>query len=873
MKKMLKRIIAIVAMLCLFATQFTVFAAESANGVTEFTNGTEYEYNLYDLNMKYWYVNSNGATLTSNYGTSTSAIAIFKLPLPKLTNGQKITSYKFSFPETYLKKDSTSYWRAVKLEGSTAEWDKKLNQSLTLKDPAIAQTMTAANNEGWAKYNVSESITGANIGEGTNYVITVDVSSYANERYLSEDSDHFYVGIYSKWTAIVGWNQSSISDIERPRAYVTAGEAEELAFSNTNIRNRQLDVTTDTPVSFFYNRPIASASATVNGLDTACTVQRGNVTVNVPLEQFKDYQVALKVTDYAGASQENNLSFSTYYGARMTENPYKVGASSTTVLSSGYASVSSGGLVIYKLPFPQLNPGEKIGKYIFRHIPAGNSPSLYGRYVRIPWCEITNTSDDIPDISSLTLSSDAIKPVIGLTTAKAPAQYQVDDSVESWNTGYVPRYGNVIAQETNVDLTSYANECYDAGQKEYFLVGYNNLYTAEAYPSTHSGLANEGYYNGYYYSIEKADDITLTTDLNEKIQSSSPANFTFNNAIRQATATVNGKTVSCLSNGTNVTLDMELEQYTDYAVEMNLTDVYQQQKTIKFSFSTGAYYEYDNLKTDFSITFLDENGVASVQTSSHVTRSMKKTAVVAVKIPNIEYDEELKSYIFTFATNGNNDVIPYALPGDKWDVSKMNFATVEPYILTSTGGVSLDASPEVTNLGNSNYKEHIEIGAYLNECKNKGQTYAYFALATNSTVRAYGPSYSGASQKPYYGYSVSKKSIAASIVKIVTSDSAVVYDEAVHHDVLDKSASFKAVAKITNNTSSSAEVVVAIAEYVDEEAVSVAFTTVTVPANAKNFDAVSEAINLSGVSGEAKAFVWVKADNEPLVLNSLASIN
>ena len=160
MKKTFKRVVSVLAMLCLFATQFAAFAAEDATTATEFVNGTEYEYNLYQLGTKYWYVNNSTSTLLSGTGVSKYAIAIYKLPLPDLADDQKITNYKFTIPESHkVGQDIKADFRIVSLEGSTALWDSKLNASLTTKDEIIKKVLYDANAENaWKAYDVCESI-------------------------------------------------------------------------------------------------------------------------------------------------------------------------------------------------------------------------------------------------------------------------------------------------------------------------------------------------------------------------------------------------------------------------------------------------------------------------------------------------------------------------------------------------------------------------------------------------------------------------------------------------------------------------------------------------------------------------------------------
>ena len=217
----MKKLLALVVSLMLIVSAIPGFAAESAIDATEFANGTEYEYNLKTLNNGAWVVGTNSTTKL-NYTASVNkgAMAIYKLSLPQLADGQEFSDYTFKVCDSKEASNRGAYYRVVGLDGISE--DALREGTLTTKDEPVASAIN------WDNYNNVKIVdsgleaTEEAVGEKTYYTYKADITAYANERLEAGDTALF-VGVYCQYSyGIFGYGDSSLQGAQIPYVYFTA---------------------------------------------------------------------------------------------------------------------------------------------------------------------------------------------------------------------------------------------------------------------------------------------------------------------------------------------------------------------------------------------------------------------------------------------------------------------------------------------------------------------------------------------------------------------------------------------------------------------------------------------------------------------------
>ena len=675
---------------------------------------------------------------------------------------------------------------------------------------------------------------------------------------------------------------------------------------------------------------------------------------------------------------DNKLAYKAWLVNSATTAPTQKDNTQSTKLISGHGTV-------LKFPMPKPEAGQKIGKYILQ---LSSADSIYGNSL-----DVLKLSGENYDVSKFTTSGAPYSTVIENYKANPEALSAIERDAQGNKVIDYEATSIDTVYRNFIDITTYVNDLYNAGQRDHFYViyGCSSSQRNIVVNTTWSSYTPADVDQASFHSFAPADELALSESVpseGSKVLITSPVSMKFNNGIENAIATVNGKEVPCSVSGTTVTVDINLEQYENYTVTLNVTDVYQDTGEYTITFVTTGSDATAKLKNGITYHIKNSADPVEVTAKMNVDQRNSQAMVYRIPVPQVPAGRMLDTFTFTPVAFSQSASYAYKLPGDDWELTEdknddglllrysdiSSYKTSGNYVCPLSDRIVTDLDPDLTK--NKHYQQVYDITSYVNECIARGEEYIDILVgAGNSTMDMFGfkaASWDSAYEATYeysllipefkavniekttgiasldslsfklltdidsltdkikvrnadtkevvgaeftydatrktvtlsspvslpfgatyeivltectdkFGNTLSEdlvittvdvpKAIEASAAKIVSADSSLAYDDESHLTALDKSASYKAVAKVTNNTNAPVDVIVAIAEYVDDEAVSIAFTTVTVPANTKDFDAASEAVSLSGVSGKAKAFVWVEADNEPLVLNSAATIN
>lgn len=562
------------------------------------------------------------------------------------------------------------------------------------------------------------------------------------------------------------------------------------------------------------------------------------------------------------------------------EYMYYVGASQTTT-NETFVSLKQANMIIYVLPIPETQPGKKIEKYYFSHYTGAGSAA---QYIKVPQLDINSE-----EFSGLNLSSEGISNKISKQINKnSNKTFCAMDSVTTEELGKV--IYDYTAYRNTVDLTTYMNECIEAGATEYFLLGANHYgTTAYMYSPKSSRAVDRGYYTTYTYTESDADPMTIVenvpADMATGVEASGEVYFTFSNPVKEASVLVNGKASEISILGSKVTVNETFNQYSDYTVEIDATDKYGQSVSQTITFKTGAKFVMSGDSSQFTAVHVTSSSAPTAVSrgGSDVDLRNNNFVLYKVKLPNVE-SGLIDSFKITYAEN-STDARAYSsffkLPGEAWDLTSIKSTDdslkhiidsirqvgwASEYYAQDSASV-YDTSPTISSVPLCTG----DVTSYVRECLANNQTYMYLGIVSlSSAQKAHGTN--SYYYNPTFTYNIIDPEFKTiEDVKIVSSDNANGY-EADGLTALAKGSSYKAITSITNKTAENMTVVIAIADYDGNTLESVSFKTVEVKSGALNQLVESDAIVAASTSNKAKAFVWNSIGNEPLVKNLEVSV-
>ena len=525
---------------------------------------------------------------------------------------------------------------------------------------------------------------------------------------------------------------------------------------------------------------------------------------------------------------------------------------SAGVASKHYTvSLSKNDFGMYYLPLPTLEKGQKIGSYKFTHLTESyGANSIY--YVKFPYDEgVTFTT-------GLTTASLSIAPRISF-----PGDYVAQDSKSETSLGKIITTTRNTYLNT-VDLTSYANECYNNNVGNNFIIMMRPV-SSGFYFCPLTAVAGDKTPT-VTYTVETSDPLALVESTPENgaqsVASSTDVSFTFNNPLDNASVTVNGESAQCSVYGVTVTLDSVLEQYKEYAVTVNATDKNGSTLETTISFTTGCKTIVTNDKTGGETYVVKASGATPTGSSTIQLDYDANYQFVICKIPVADLKGKLVDYFeFQFVGNVANNITPIKFAGDDWDISTITTDDdAVKSIIGSYRNYKVSDSTDIVKLANYIQQWTLDITSYAKECIANEQDYMYIAFTSLSTCAMYGY---GSSYEPNWSYGIIDPEFkTVEEVKIVAADNADGYD-AEGLTAISKGSSYKAITSITNKTAENMTVVIAIADYNDDTLESVSLKTVEVKSGAFEKLVETDAITVSSGSTKAKAFLWKALGNEP----------
>ncbi|MBQ4629712.1 MAG: hypothetical protein IJB70_01835 [Clostridia bacterium] len=539
-------------------------------------------------------------------------------------------------------------------------------------------------------------------------------------------------------------------------------------------------------------------------------------------------------------------------------------------------------IVIFKFPMPSMPIGKQLGPVIlqFAYQTSSSNPQESCKF------KIMKIAGESWDFSGINSQTEPLKSIV-----QNPDDYNAADSdlvQELTDTSGVKR--------CFVDITSYVQECYNNGQKDFFYVGAACTSTRNIVININwSSYRGKDFGQTMLWDYEDAAPLEMQSatieDGMEGLTTEKEVSFVFNNGIDSASLTLNGETAKTTVSGATVTLDTKLETFKNYTLVLNVTDVYGISETYTYELVTGGGFGSEKLSDGYTYHITASADPVAMTSKKNIDGRSSHAAVYRIPLPQILQGEALDTFVVTIFPFSQNASGAYKLPGDDWELTTdlnedgamLRYADLYPAYLNSDNAVctaeektTANMTPELTS--NIVFRHTYDMTRYANECIVRGEQYLDFAVyAPGSTMDVWGFATENwySEYKATYEYTTypTEGSREYTVAKFAPADSEAAYDEIADATAISKSATYKAVAKVSNATAHDFDVVIAIADYEDDTLVSVKLTTVTVPAGTRDFDVVSAAIDISAVSDEAKAFVWSESDNYPFALHSTVSIN
>lgn len=248
------------------------------------------------------------------------------------------------------------------------------------------------------------------------------------------------------------------------------------------------------------------------------------------------------------------------------------------VVTNQQESVNSSNIIVYKLPIPNFSAGKQLDKYILRFANNNASPNGGWNAKKIPGTDISN------------LTASAITP-----NANA---YDI-----AYTNRYTKDFGSYPVRIGTIDISSYAKECYNAGQEFFYIAVYSNG-TNKIWNLSNTTVNGESSgFNGddvkpyVYYTEANAGEFTFSSvtnpaSLNDDVK------FTFSNPVVASSVTpedftvtdLSGETVEVLEDeinvsGATVSLNKAWDAYGYYTVEFSgeVSDKYGQKLNVQSS--------------------------------------------------------------------------------------------------------------------------------------------------------------------------------------------------------------------------------------------------------------------------------------------------
>ncbi len=471
----------------------------------------------------------------------------------------------------------------------------------------------------------------------------------------------------------------------------------------------------------------------------------------------------------------------------------------------------------------------------------------------------------------------------------------IEDSANAYEQTYRNRY----------DIKSYLQECIAAEQEYFWIAITGNSYSVTAYDHT---TETSNWQPKLFYTLSDVSGLTYdgcSLDGRNDVYPIGSAKFEFSNVLQSATATINGVEVAqskITIAGSSVSVDYgDLGLSANCTISVTATDTYSQTVSATISFTTAAKYDYWNdsdLPAGIASVQATETYEMSYATYTGVTEdslAMKGDATTLANYPvaatqravlyKVMMPEVPEGKVFDIAQfrasswwNNSSRAMQYAyiLPNNI-DIANMTVAQASQLISAPNDVNSpyyighCEESEDASYKNTSTYRNKYDIAEILNKCVANGDEYFYIALTRDGTaVRAYPHNASKSTYlQPRLFYSFAEPPVITQ-PKLVSGDVQGDYEALESISSLSGISAIKAAAFMKNNTSSSINLYVAVAQYYDTELVAVSFVPYTLAAGTSGETVFFGASDLQTDVDSVKAFIWY-SDYAPVAMKSFST--
>ena len=441
---------------------------------------------------------------------------------------------------------------------------------------------------------------------------------------------------------------------------------------------------------------------------------------------------------------DNKLAYKAWYVASASDAPTQKENTASTKLTTGLG-------VVLKFPMPVIPEGKVLDKYVLQ---------LTGLDIHSTGIEVLKLPGENLDVASFRINTAPYSTAVSNISGNSAIERDADG-----NKVAIPYEATSVstAYRSFVEITSYVQELYDAGQRDHFYVIYGATSSQRniVVNTTWGSYTPADIDQTSFHSFKDPDPIEVTETTpaqGAEILPYDEVSMTFNNALDSAIATLNGEEVLCTVSGNKVTLDAELKESTAYELELSIMDMFGSAKTFTLSFTTKAIpltEKYLNevgnrwtwkMEGDNKLAYKAwlVNSPTAAPTQKDNTQSTKLTGkhvtILKFPMPKPEAGQKIGKYILQLSASGTSgsalDILK--LPGENYDVS--TFTTASEPLSTILANVSAYSAVEKDENGNKVAipteatsisdvsRNFFDITTYVNDLYNAGQRDHFYVI-------------------------------------------------------------------------------------------------------------------------------------------------
>lgn len=455
---------------------------------------------------------SAGGTVTAASGNWTSTfisgkgnIAIVKIDLPEIPNGKTIGNVAFRYGVSSSQNKTTGVYtmasnlRVYKMPGTDWTMSGSIADTDWYKKVTVAASASAYEaNDNSLIYTVGDT------GSDAYTLAYANITSYIKDCYANGQT-YCYLA-YGDWNSTRNTGSTSTSD----SSYTKAGVKPRIYYSFEDLGALELvsstpakgAFTTAKEATFTFNNKLASATATVDGVEYSCTVDASQVKVTFADAGEYTVQVTAKDTARQTVTSDAVKVRVGYESQKLTDSvasSYYV-SGNTAAMGTYAPSVHSTSTGILSIPLPTLEAGKKLKEFKLKFITNSKFAPDYYRLLKIPvdGSEVLNLVNTTGEVAEGKIN-------INKYVAGAAGEYKADLGNFKTETTDIENLDNSATCFANyADLTNYANECIERGQTK-MLVGFTSRWTNSIIGIGDSSHTTANRFHYAYWTTEDAD--------------------------------------------------------------------------------------------------------------------------------------------------------------------------------------------------------------------------------------------------------------------------------------------------------------------------------------------------------------------------------